>query len=146
MAMVTLSMALGAPQSDASGPTVVITDSLSPKSVSITPGTTVTWVNRDDKVHRLRAQDGGIEFDSKDLEPGDRWSHTFRDAGTASYHDQEADEDTAYHGKVVVGQVIGRRCANAWRICRVGNRQFCRPLPSYVFDLNCTNVLHVRTR
>ena len=87
MAMVTLSMVLGAPQSDASGPTVVITDSLSPKSVSITPGTTVTWVNRDDKVHRLRAQDGGIEFDSKDLEPGDRWSHTFRDAGTASYGD-----------------------------------------------------------
>ena len=107
MAMVTLSMVVGVPPSDASGPTVVITDSLSPKSVSITPGTTVTWVNRDDKEHRLRTQDGGIEFDSKDLEPGDRWSHTFRDAGTASYHDQEADEDTAYHGKVVVGQQNG---------------------------------------
>lgn len=104
VAMVALSMVVGVPPSDASGPTVVITDSLSPKSLSITPGTTVTWVNRDDQEHRLRAEDGGIEFDSKGLKPGERWSYTFRNTGTASYHDHEAHEDTAYYGKVAVGQ------------------------------------------
>ena len=113
MAMVTLTMVAGALPSNASGPTVVITDTLSPKSLSIAPGTTVTWVNRDDENHRLRAEDGGIEFDSKDLEPGDSWSYTFSTAGTASYHDHEADDDTAFDGKVIVGQPAGDTSAGA---------------------------------
>jgi len=112
MAMVTLSMVVGALPSDASGPTVVITDTLSPKSLSITPGTTVTWVNRDTKEHRLRAEDGDLEFDSKDIEPGERWTHTFATAGKASYHAPD-DVDGPYDGTVTVSMRASGSSAGA---------------------------------
>lgn len=77
---------------------------LQPTSVSVAAGTTVTWVNADDERHRVRAvDDAPEEFDSGNLEPGERFSHTFRATGTTRYVDERDEDDTRYHGSVVVG-------------------------------------------
>lgn len=52
--------------------------------VTITPGTTVVWVNRDPVQHSVIA-DGGA-FDSGLIDPGRRFEWTFGDEGTYSYH------------------------------------------------------------
>lgn len=97
-------LVLAAPPSQAGGKTVTIGDTLSPKRLTVTPGTTVTWVNKDDERHRVRSEHDrdALEFDSGNLEPGERWSYTFRATGKASYHDHENDEDRAYFGTVTV--------------------------------------------
>lgn len=80
---------------------VRITSRLEPANVTVVPGTTVTWVNADGDRHRMRSE-GPDEFDSGNLEPGERFSHTFRSAGTTSYVDDRDEDDAAYHGTVVV--------------------------------------------
>jgi plastocyanin len=86
--------------------TVAITDTLSPQHLTVTPGTTVTWVNRDGDEHRVEAdeaaEDAGVEFDSGGLEPGERYSFTFDKAGDFTYHDDKDDENPAYFGMVMV--------------------------------------------
>lgn len=62
------------------------------RNVTITPGSTVTWTNNDDKPHTITSgstqagPDG--KFDSGLIQPGQTYSHTFTDAGTYSYFDQ----------------------------------------------------------
>jgi plastocyanin len=58
----------------------------SPKNVTITEGDTVTWVNRDNANHQVLASKG--EFVSTILHPGNRFSFTFRAAGTYHYSDE----------------------------------------------------------
>lgn len=81
---------------------VRITSRLDPSSVTVTPGTTVTWVNADGERHRMRARSGPEEFDSGNIEPGERFSHTFHASGTTAYVDDRDRDDTAYHGRVTV--------------------------------------------
>jgi plastocyanin len=52
--------------------------------VTVTPGTTVVWVNRDPVAHSVIA-DGGT-FDSGLIDPGRRFAWTFGDEGTYTYH------------------------------------------------------------
>jgi plastocyanin len=58
----------------------------SPKSVTITEGDTVTWVNRDINTHQVLATGG--QFVSAILKQGQKYSFTFRAAGTYNYKDE----------------------------------------------------------
>jgi plastocyanin len=68
----------------AAGSTVKIDNfTFSPASVTVKPGTTVTWVNGDDIPHTVRAVDGS--FKSKVLDSDDRFAFTFSKAGEYAY-------------------------------------------------------------
>ena len=54
-----------------------------PETLSVAPGTTVTWTNNDTTAHTVTAADGS--FDSGNLAPGDSFSFTFEDAGSFDY-------------------------------------------------------------
>src|SRR4051812_48848421 len=56
----------------------------SPATLSITTGTTVTWVNNDGTTHTVTADD--LSFSSGNIIPGQSFTHTFSNAGTATYH------------------------------------------------------------
>ena len=60
--------------------------SFSPKSVTITEGDTVKWVNRDNANHQVLADKG--QFVSPILRPNQTFSFTFRAAGTYTYKDE----------------------------------------------------------
>jgi plastocyanin len=55
----------------------------SPGTVTVAPGTTVTWVNHDDIPHLVAATDHG--FRSKALDTDDSYSFTFTSAGSFDY-------------------------------------------------------------
>ncbi|MDQ4006463.1 MAG: cupredoxin domain-containing protein [Actinomycetota bacterium] len=110
LVMVAATMVFGAPATQAagaSGKTITITDKVSPKHLSVAPGTTVTWVNEDDDKHRMAAEDGAVEFDSGNIEPGERWSHTFTKVGNVNYFDDRDDENSAYFGMIMVERGAG---------------------------------------
>ena len=69
----------------------------SPKSVTITEGDTVTWVNRDNANHQVLDSKGG--FVSPILKPKQTYSFMFRSPGTYSYSDELYPKHTA---KIVV--------------------------------------------
>jgi plastocyanin len=58
----------------------------SPKTVTITEGDTVIWTNRDSGNHQVLATKG--QFVSPILHQGDKFSFTFRAAGTYNYQDE----------------------------------------------------------
>ena len=90
------------------GSTIFITDSLSSQHFMATPGTTVTWVNRDNEPHRLKSDDSsGAGFDSGVLAPGDRFSHRFTSASDVVYRDVRNADDPAYLGMVMVEAASG---------------------------------------
>jgi plastocyanin len=49
-----------------------------PGQLTVTPGTTVTWVNEGEAPHTVTSTDGK-ELDSATLQPGDTYSFTFKD-------------------------------------------------------------------
>jgi plastocyanin len=55
-----------------------------PPNMTVAPGTTVTWVNNDQVNHTVTADNG--TFNSGILQPGQRFAHTFKKAGTYAYH------------------------------------------------------------
>ena len=55
----------------------------SPQSLTVTPGTTVVWVNRDDVPHTVRSVDN--KFKSGTLDTDDTFKFTFNDEGTFKY-------------------------------------------------------------
>jgi|SRR6516225_497294 plastocyanin len=59
--------------------------SFSPANLTITAGTTVTWINRDDIPHTVVSSDDPRVFKSKALDTDDRFSFTFTKTGTYSY-------------------------------------------------------------
>jgi plastocyanin len=67
-----------------------------PSTLTVKPGTKVTWVNRDDEPHTATATDK--RFNSKTLENGDRFSMEFKEPGIYKYY-------CALHPKMT-GQVI----------------------------------------
>ena len=54
-------------------------------SLSVDPGDTVTWVNKDQAPHDVVVTSGPQTFRSPLLNQGESWSFTFRSAGTYSY-------------------------------------------------------------
>ena len=96
------SLAVGAVALGQDSEVVVITDELAPKRLEVSAGTIVTWRNQDDERHRVRSRQGPVEFDSGNLEPGERFSMTFVVSGEYPYIDERNDEDTSYFGTVVV--------------------------------------------
>jgi plastocyanin len=68
-----------------------------PSSLSVTAGSTVTWMNSDTTIHTVTADDGS--FNSGNIAIGATYSRVFSTAGTFSYHCTIHPEMT---GKVVV--------------------------------------------
>jgi plastocyanin len=54
-----------------------------PAEVTISPGTRVTWVNRDDAPHTATSYEN--KFNSGGLDTGDKFSFVFENAGDYSY-------------------------------------------------------------
>jgi plastocyanin len=57
----------------------------SPPVLTISPGTRVTWTNRDDIPHTVTDQDHPKETKSPPLDTGDSYSRVFATAGTYHY-------------------------------------------------------------
>jgi plastocyanin len=55
-----------------------------PGSLTVAPGTTVQWLNRDDIPHTVVSEDK-TTFKSKALDTDDKFSHTFTKPGSYSY-------------------------------------------------------------
>jgi plastocyanin len=65
--------------------TVSIQDfNFSPATLTVDTGTTVTWINQGNAPHTVTADNGS--FDSKTLQPGQSFSHTFQSPETVAYH------------------------------------------------------------
>jgi plastocyanin len=56
----------------------------SPASLQVNINSTVTWVNDDNMVHTVTADNGS--FDSGNIPPGGRYTYTFTTTGTVGYH------------------------------------------------------------
>jgi plastocyanin len=54
-----------------------------PEGVTVAPGDTVVWVNRDMVPHTATSASG--RFDSNEIAPGKTWSHVIRSTGEFSY-------------------------------------------------------------
>ena len=54
-----------------------------PKQITVTPGSTVTWLNQDQEVHQVTSKTK--LFRSAPLDTKDTYSFTFKDAGTFDY-------------------------------------------------------------
>ena len=54
-----------------------------PATITVTPGTAVTFVNDDDEAHTVTAT--GKSFDSFGLDTGNAWQHVFAAPGTYQY-------------------------------------------------------------
>ncbi len=69
----------------AAADTIVTIDNFTfaPAEVSVAPGETVVWINRDDIPHRVVGTDKG--FDSKALDTDDRFAFTFSTPGDYDY-------------------------------------------------------------
>lgn len=59
--------------------------SFTPATITVSPGTTVTWTNRDDIPHTVVSSDDPKAFKSKVLDTGDTFSYTFTKPGTFAY-------------------------------------------------------------
>jgi plastocyanin len=68
----------------------------SPPSLTININTTVTWINDDNMVHTVTADDGS--FNSGDMAAGAKFTHTFSSTGTFNYH--------CVHHSGMVGTII----------------------------------------
>jgi plastocyanin len=79
--------------------TVSIRDfNFSPASITVKPGTTVTWVNQG-QAHHTVTHNGGA-FDSGTLHPGQSYSHKFNKAGSYDYH---CEIHSSMRGTIIVG-------------------------------------------
>ncbi|MFF3455233.1 cupredoxin family copper-binding protein [Streptomyces sp. NPDC002730] len=56
-----------------------------PRSLTITAGSTVTWTNQDTAPHDVKTTSGPHSFHSPMLDKGGSWSHTFTSPGTYGY-------------------------------------------------------------
>jgi plastocyanin len=54
-----------------------------PKEITVAPGTKITWVNRDETPHQIKAGDGG--FVSPAMDTDDKYERVFAKEGDFSY-------------------------------------------------------------
>lgn len=64
----------------------IVNMSFSPSSLTVTAGTTVTWVNNDSVTHTVTETDNQTGPKSGNLAPGQSYTFTFSSAGTYQYH------------------------------------------------------------
>jgi plastocyanin len=57
--------------------------SFTPKEITVSKGTTVTWINHDDAPHTVVSTDK--KFKSRALDTDDKYSFTFSDSGAYGY-------------------------------------------------------------
>ncbi len=73
-----------------------------PATIQVKVGDTVTWTNKDNFTHNVHLQ-GGINWVSKPLRPGDSATYTFTKAGTFPYvcdfHSQDMKGEVIVVGK-----------------------------------------------
>jgi plastocyanin len=76
-----------APAAEAAGAREVTIDNFAydPPSLTVAPGTKVTWVNRDDVPHTVTSTAKPKRFDSGTLDTDQRFSHVFTGPGTYEY-------------------------------------------------------------
>jgi len=58
----------------------------SPSTLNVKVGDTVTWTNMDTAPHTVTVSSGPVKFASGNLAKGDKFSYTFKTAGTYSYY------------------------------------------------------------
>ena len=56
-----------------------------PATLTVAPGTKVTWDNKDEEPHTVMSADGGMTFKSPALDTDEKFSFTFNKAGTYKY-------------------------------------------------------------
>jgi len=56
-----------------------------PKTLTVVPGTTVTWTNKDSAIHSI-VSDTAAFMASQDLATGKTFTHTFAKVGMFKYH------------------------------------------------------------
>jgi plastocyanin len=96
--MVVAALGVAGPASAATTKTVTIGSAgFSPKSITITEGDTIQWVNKDTKNHQVLENNG--RFVSAILKPNQKYTFTFNAAGTYNYKDEL---NTKLTGTVVV--------------------------------------------
>lgn len=81
---------------------VTFADRANPASLTVAPGTRVTFANQSGERKRVRSEDGPDEFDSGNLESGDSWSVVLDAPGTYPYVNDRDRDDPAYHGTITV--------------------------------------------
>jgi plastocyanin len=95
----------------ASGATVTMTaNGVSPASVTVAAGQTVTFINNDNRAHEIASnphpQHGscpGIEAGLGTIAPGQtKVTRNFANAGTCGYHDHQDDTNTRFQGSIIV--------------------------------------------
>ncbi len=80
-----LCLAANPPPKTKAAPNLVKIDNFSftPQTLTVHPGTTVTWVNKDDVPHTVTSTDK--KFKSRALDTDEQFSFTFSAAGTNNY-------------------------------------------------------------
>ncbi|MGW2835310.1 cupredoxin domain-containing protein [Streptomyces sp. NPDC001286] len=77
---------LQAPAAQAAGHQIVMSGyAFGPRTLTITAGDTVTWVNQDTAPHDVKTSSGPSSFHSPMLNKGGTWSYAFTTAGTYGY-------------------------------------------------------------
>jgi plastocyanin len=79
-------LAVAGPAGAATKTVSIYGSTFSPRTLTITEGDTVTWVNRDNANHQVLAKKG--QFVSAILHPKQTFSFTFRAAGNYAYEDE----------------------------------------------------------
>ena len=74
-----------AQQSTAAATVTIDNFSFAPATLTVSPGTTVAWTNRDDIPHTVVSTDDPKAFKSKVLDTDEKFSFTFTKPGTFSY-------------------------------------------------------------
>ncbi len=111
--------------------TVVTTDNVfTQKSVSITVGDTVTWVNQGNAVHTATADSG--QFDSGPIQAGQQFSATFNQAGIYNYHDR-------YSGNINGVGMSGSIVVNANSVGSTYSGAYANPNSNYFATTNTSS-------
>lgn len=61
----------------------LISDAFAPATITVTPGTTIHFINKDDDAHTVTSTTG--LFDSKGLDTNSSWNLTLKKAGVYKY-------------------------------------------------------------
>jgi plastocyanin len=94
-----------------SGATVTMTaNGVSPASVTVAVGQTVTFVNNDSRSHEMASNPHPQHGSCPSLEAGlgviaagqTKVTHNFANAGTCGYHDHQDDTNTRFQGTIIV--------------------------------------------
>src|SRR5262245_16196507 len=95
----------------ASGATVTMTSNgVSPASVTVAVGQTVTFVNNDTRSHEMASNPHPQHGSCPSMEAGlgviaagqTKVTHNFANAGTCGYHDHQDDTNPRFQGTIVV--------------------------------------------